>query len=349
MIEVSTTAAKVTQYGVLAHASGPPQCTAIFKAEPGDFQVDEELGYLPSGSGEHYCVRISKTAITTRQVVEQLARCAGVREVDIGYAGQKDKQGICTQWFSIWLPGGSKPALEPLYDDTLQVLESSWNSRKIRLGTHRSNRFTIRLKKVQGESIGQRLDEVALTGVPNYFGEQRFGREGDNAMLAEQWFSGKLRKPGRFQRSMLLSAARSAVFNELLSRRVQSGNWSTYLDGDVMNLEGSESVFVPEEWDEILAERLHKQDIHPTGPLWGRGELRSSAAANLLERCVQADMAVLCAGLEAHGLQQSRRSLRLLPREMHYEQIDADEWLIIFSLPPGTYATTVLREICKYN
>ncbi len=348
MIELAGST-KVTQYDGLAYACGPPQCTAIFKAEPRDFQVDEELGYLPSGSGEHFCVRISKTSITTRQVVERLAHSAGVREADIGYAGQKDKQGVCTQWLSIWMPGGSTPELKSVHDDTLQILESSWNSRKIRLGTHRSNRFKIKLKEVQGASITQRLDQLASTGVPNYFGEQRFGRDGENAALAQQWFSGKLRKPGRFQRGMLLSAARSAVFNEVLSRRIQAGNWNTYLDGDVMNLAGSESVFVPAQWDDMLAERLQQYDIHPTGPLWGRGELRSSAAANLLESSVQTDMAVLCAGLEAHGLQQSRRSLRLLPGEMHYEQTAADQWLISFSLPPGTYATAVLREICKYN
>ena len=246
------------------------------------------------------------------------------------------------------MPGGSTPDLGSLRDDTLQILESSWNSRKIRLGTHRSNRFQIRLKKVQGTAIAERLDQVSTEGVPNYFGEQRFGRDGDNAAQAQLWFSGKLRKPGRFQRGMLLSAARSAIFNEVLSRRVQTGNWNTYLEGDVMNLAGSESVFVPVQWDDILKERLQHYDIHPTGPLWGRGELRSSAAANSLEMSVQADMAALCAGLEAHGMLQSRRSLRLLPGDMQYAQTTADEWLITFSLPPGTYATAVLREICRY-
>jgi tRNA pseudouridine13 synthase len=349
MTEVNTTEAKVNQYDTLAYAWGPPQCSAIFKSEPDDFQVDEELGYLPTGSGEHFCVRIRKTAITTSQVVERLARKVGVREADIGYAGQKDKQGLCTQWLSIWMPGGSTPALESLQDESLQILETGWNSRKIRLGTHRSNRFQIRLKKVQGTAIQQRLDQLATAGVPNYFGEQRFGRDGNNITMAQQWFSGKLRKPGRFQRGMLLSAARSAVFNEVLSRRIKAGNWNTYLEGDVMNLAGSESVFVPAQWDDSLDERLKLYDIHPTGPLWGRGPLRSSAAASVLENSVQADMAGLCAGLESHGLSQSRRSLRLLPDNVKYEQTAADEWLIAFNLPPGTYATAVLREICKYN
>jgi len=348
MMEVTATDAKVNQYDALAYAWGVPQCSAVFKAEPGDFRVDEDLGYLPSGSGEHYCVRISKTAITTRQVVERLARKTGVREANIGYAGQKDKQGVCTQWFSIWIPGGSTPDLESLHDDSLQILESNWNSRKIRLGTHHSNRFQIRLKQVRGAPVTQRLDQLATDGVPNYFGEQRFGRNGNNAAMALQWFSGKLRKPDRFQRGILLSAARSAVFNEVLSRRVETSSWNTYLAGDVMNLAGSESVFVPAQWDDTLAERLKHHDIHPTGPLWGCGELRSSAEANLLETSVQTHMAALCAGLEARGMQQSRRSLRLMPGNMRYEQTAEDEWLISFSLPPGTYATAVLREICEY-
>jgi tRNA pseudouridine13 synthase len=344
----ATSGQLLNHYDTLAFAWGPPPCTAVFKAEPEDFQVDEELGYLPSGSGEHFCVRIRKTAVTTRQVVERLSRSFGVREADIGYAGQKDRQGICTQWFSIRVPGGRAPVLETVQDPSIQILESGWNSRKIRLGTHRSNRFQIRLKSVQG-GIRERLEQLASAGVPNYFGEQRFGRDGDNAVAALQWFSGESPEPGRFKRGMLLSAARSTVFNEVLSRRIQAGNWNTCLDGDVMNLDGCESIFVPLQWDDVLIERLKNHDIHPTGPLWGRGELLSSAATRAVEIGVKDDMAALCQGLEARGMQQSRRSLRLLPRDMQYEQKATDEWLISFSLPPGTYATAVLREICKYN
>lgn len=337
-------------YESLRRAWGEPVGTAIFKQYPEDFRVDEELGFEPGGGGEHLCLRIEKTGITTKQVAERLARIAGVREADIGYAGQKDRQGVCTQWLSLRIPGSAEPELDSLNSATLRILDRRWNGRKIRPGTHKLNRFRVVLRELSEpvENLIERAGLISAHGVPNYFGEQRFGRDESNLNAALDWFTGRAR-PGRYQRSMLLSAARSAVFNAVLSQRIEAGNWRYYLQGDVMNLDGSESVFVPEPDDPAIQQRLATCDIHPTGPLWGKGELRSASECRELELQVSQQYREFCQGLEAHGLQQERRSLRLVPQQLETRSPQKGQLEISFGLRPGCYATAVLRELCRYT
>jgi tRNA pseudouridine13 synthase len=181
--------------------------------------------------------------------------------------------------------------------------------------------------------------------VPNYFGEQRFGREGDNVVNALAMFAG--RRVRREQRTLLLSAARSELFNRVLAERVRTGCWDRPLEGEVWMLDGSRSVFGPEPLDAALEQRLAAFDIHPTGPLWGRGDLRTTDAALALEtNALTADDALaLRAGLEAEGLKQERRALRLRPVEMTWRWRDDDVLEVGFVLPAGAYATVVLAEL----
>jgi tRNA pseudouridine13 synthase len=336
---------------LLAFAFGAPEHSAVFKREVDDFCVDEDLGFELSGSGEHLCVQIRKTGVATPQVVRALARAAGVREQDIGYAGLKDRQGVCVQWFSIYLPSERVPDFNGFTEAGMEILQTLRNSRKIRRGSHRGNLFRIRLREMSGGAndiapdLLVRLDAIAARGVPNYFGEQRFGTQNENVLMAARLFSGELRMAKGFKRGMLLSAARSCVFNEFLSRRVLAGNWDQYLDGDVMNLQGTESVFVPQEGDTQLQARLDAMDIHPTGPLWGKGVLRSGAAARDLEMVCVEQFRDLCTGLEAAGLEQSRRSLRLPVQGLQWTWLPEQNLELQFSLPPGAYATSVLREL----
>src|SRR5690606_11530342 len=139
------------------------------------------------------------------------------------------------------------------------------------------------LRRVQGEpaAIEVRLQAIRARGVPNAFGSQRFGRGGGNVARALAMFSG--RRVRREERSMLLSAARSELFNRVLAARVAAGCWDRGLDGEVWMLDGSRSVFGPVAADAQLQSRLEAFDIHPTAPLWGRGELRSARAARALE------------------------------------------------------------------
>ena len=360
----------------LAYAGELPSVCARFKSEPADFVVDEELGFTLSGSGEHQCVQVRKTGIATPQLVKLLARAAGVREFDIGYGGLKDRQGVCTQWFSIYLPGAQDVdfanhaafAFPEGAGATVAFLRQERNNRKIRRGSHRANRFIIRLREPRfitesgadrpseqlRNALETRLQRIAAEGVPNYFGEQRFGRAGNNVADALAMFregggrSSRSARGGRHGagRGMLLSAARSHIFNALLSERVGEGNWNRCLDGEVMNLDGSDSVFVPEQINEELLARLQGFDIHPTGMLWGKGALRSSGEVAALEQRIRDNLAELCDGLERAGLEQARRSLRLPVRELQWDWQE-DDLTVSFVLPPGAYATAVLRELCR--
>jgi tRNA pseudouridine13 synthase len=205
----------------------------------------------------------------------------------------------------------------------------------------------LTLRDVQGErtDIDARLQLIAARGVPNYFGEQRFGRDGDNLGNALAMFRG--RRVGREQRGYLLSAARSALFNRILALRAGDGSWEQGLEGEVWMLDGNRSVFGPEPWTELLAARLAAFDIHPTAPLWGRGELRTTGSARQFEQSGLDDEECLAlrAGLEAAGLKQERRATRLRPLEMTWQWPAATVLELRFALPPGTYATTILAEI----
>ncbi|RZA31262.1 MAG: tRNA pseudouridine(13) synthase TruD, partial [Lysobacteraceae bacterium] len=148
-------------------------------------------------------------------------------------------------------------------------------------------------------------------------------------------------------RSMLLSAARSELFNRVLAARVRDGSWDRGMEGEVWILAGTRSVFGPEPFDEKLEARLACFDIHPSGALWGAGELRTTGPCADLERAaLQSDQGdVLCKGLEDAGLKQERRALRLVAADLAWEWGDADSLALGFSLPPGSYATAVLQEL----
>lgn len=322
-----------------------------------DFRVEELPGFEASGSGEHLLLTVEKRGMNTAFAAKRLAQWAGVGEVGIGYAGMKDRHAVTSQRFSIHLPKRIAPDLEALQSDDLRVLDGHWHARKLPRGALAGNRFSIVLRDVRGdrEAVESRLQQIAAQGVPNYFGEQRFGRDGDNLAHALAMFQG--RRVRREQRGILLSAARSALFNRVLAARVADGSWNRPLDGEVWVLDGSRSVFGPEPFDDALAQRLTQFDIHPSGPLWGRGELRARAAAAALEQSVlEGEVpAALAVGLEQAGLAQERRALRLRPIDLSWQWLDQAQLQdmsaegpaleLRFVLPPGAYATVALAEL----
>ena len=265
----------------------------------------------------------------------------------IGYAGMKARHAVTRQRFSVHLPRRVAPDVATLESGQLHVIEHAWHNRKLPRGALAGNRFVLVLREVQGEreAIDARLALIAARGLPNWFGEQRFGREGGNVAAALSMFEG--RRVRRDQRSILLSAARSALFNQVLAARVQDGSWDAALEGEVWVLSGSRSVFGPEPWSEVLVERLAAFDIHPSGPLWGAGELRSAGdcAARELSALSDTQAIALRAGLEKAELKQERRALRLLAEDLQWEWLDDATLRLAFSLPPGSYATALLQEL----
>ncbi|MDR6842436.1 tRNA pseudouridine(13) synthase TruD [Pseudoxanthomonas sacheonensis] len=331
----------------LPSAFGAAVLSARIRTTVEDFFVEEIAGFEPSGEGEHLLLTIEKRGLNTAAVAKRLADWAGLPEMAIGYAGMKDRHAVTRQRFSVHLPKRIAPDPMRLQSEDLEVLSSTWHNRKLPRGALAGNRFVLVLRDVTGERalIEERLRQIAARGLPNWFGEQRFGRGGDNVESALSMFAG--RRVRHDQRSILLSAARSELFNRVLAARVRDASWDAGLEGEVWILAGSRSVFGPEPWDETLADRLARFDIHPSGPLWGAGEPRSTARCAEVERAALdgEDGLMFRKGLEDAGLKQERRALRLVAEGLTWTWLDEAVLSLSFSLPPGSYATALLQEL----
>lgn len=324
---------------------GTPPARGVLRAGIEDFQVEEDLGFEPSGAGEHVLLHVRKRDSNTEWVAKRIVRLAGVAPMAVSYAGLKDRRALTSQWFSVQLPGRSDPDWTALNDDHVQVLAVHRHHRKLRRGALRGNRFTLVVRELEGErnAIEQRLEQIAAEGVPAYFGEQRFGREGGNVARALEMFGG--RRVPRHQRSILLSATRSWLFNQVLAERVRRGDWNRVISGDVAMLDGSHSVFAVESVDAGLRQRCTALDLHPTGPLWGRGDLASTGEVLVLEREVLSEYGALQEGLEAAGLEQQRRALRQRVHGLQWQWLEPSVLRVSFALDKGEYATSVMREL----
>ena len=331
----------------LPYAHGGPPLTGTLRAQPEDFRVDELAGFEPSGSGEHALLWVEKRGANTEFVARALARFAGVPDVAIGYAGMKDRHAVTTQRYTVHLPGKVDPDWSALADPEFRVLSATRHARKLPRGALEGNRFRIAVRDVAGAGTDAEalLARIAARGVPNYFGEQRFGRDGANLERALAMFRGARVK--RHERGLLLSAARSALFNGVLAARVQQGIWDAPLEGDVYQLDGRGSIFGPEALTGELARRIAHGEIHPTGPLWGRGTLRTEGPTRALELDALESRAEVRAGLESAGLSQERRALRLPARGLAWSWPSDNCLQLDFSLATGAYATAVLRELVQ--
>jgi len=331
----------------LAYAFGKPTAAGRLRQIPDDFCVTEIPLVEPEGEGEHVWLWIRKSTENTQWVAEQLARFAAVHPRQVSYAGLKDRQAMTEQWFSVQLPGRDAPDWEALNSDTLTVLRHARHSRKLRRGALKGNCFRLRVRDLEADdtALEKRLAVIGKEGVPNYFGEQRFGRDAGNLHNAQRLFANPRLRFSRNKRSLTLSAARSFLFNQVLSQRVDASTWNTVVDGDAMQLDGSHSFFIAETPDAELIARVHQQDVHPTGPLHGRGEPPTRGDCRELEQSVLARYTGWCEGLEAAGLKQDRRALRLRVQGLTWERNSSGDLLLEFSLPAGAYATCVLREL----
>lgn len=328
-------------------AYGEALSQARLKSYPEDFVVDETLSFPLSGQGEHLYLHIRKTNANTQWVSKQLARVLGIAVRDIGYAGLKDRYALTTQWFS--LPGKNitPEKLARVQIEGVEIIEAVTHDRKLRKGAIRQNQFTLCLREISldSEALERRLEQITQQGVPNYFDEQRFGRGRGNLVSALQMFRREL-KPARFERGLYLSAARAWLFNQILAQRVQQQNWHSALSGDVFWLEGTKRFFIPPQIDQEIEMRLAQGDIHPTGALWGDGELQSEDNVKDLEQSTADEWQELASGLVNARVAQDRRPLRVLPQALTHElDIQQGTLTLSFALPPGSYATAVVREL----
>ncbi len=323
---------------------------ADLKSVPEDFQVEEQLSFEPSGSGPHWLLRVEKRGANTRWVSAQLARIAGVSAGDVGYAGLKDRQAIAVQWFSVPSLKTTAEFWNSVHTSEFKVLETRANLRKLRRGALSGNRFRIRLRNAvwPREQLDSKLEILRTYGAPNYFGPQRFGRGGYNLDRVAAWVQSGMAPRSRTERSFALSAARSLVFNAVLARRVDAGDWSQLGAGDLAMLDGSGSHFPVAIIDEELRRRSSELDIHPSGPLWGRGLPATEGQALVHELAAASELAPVTDLLAAQGLSQERRALRCAVKDLSVEH-DAGNVTLSFFLGRGQFATAVLREICTFE
>jgi len=309
--------------------------------------VQEQLSFTCTGTGEHAFVQIEKCAENSEFVARQLARFAGVEQRHVGYAGLKDRQAITTQWFSVWLPGRADPDWREFHSENFRVLNSVRHARKLKRGALAGNYFQILIRNWRGDrqKTVMILDQIARQGLPNYFGEQRFGWNGNNIHQAVALFNGRRFK--RHQKSLYLSAARAFLFNEILAERIRNSNWKQVISGDVLMFSGSHSIFKAELPDTDIDQRLAAGKIHPAGLLWGEGEnLMDAESLQLVQQAVE-QYPVLAKGLEQQGLKLEYRALRVFAQNLRYQFLDATTIQLQFTLPAGSYATALIREFLE--
>jgi len=330
---------------ILPRAYGDAVLKGRYRSCPEDFIVEEMNAFEAHGEGEHLLLSIEKRGLNTAYVAKELAKWAGIGEMGIGYAGLKDRHAVTRQRFTVHLPKKIAPDFDAMNIEGVKLIEWQWHHRKLPRGALAGNRFTLTLRDVEGDkaAIENRLENIRDHGLPNYFGEQRFGRERANVGMALKMFAGDRVK--REQRSIYLSAARSEIFNAVLASRIRDKNWLSALEGEVWMINGSHSIFGPERFTDELRIRLEKLEIHPTGPMWGKGEPRTSAKVADTELAVAEAHQELCRGLEAADLKQERRSLRIQVEDLDWKWLQNDQLQCRFVLPPGAYATELLAEL----
>jgi tRNA pseudouridine13 synthase len=349
----------------------PPLFSGCIRQQVDDFKVDEIPSIQPSGKGEHIWLKLRKVNTNTDWLAGQLARIANVKKRDVGYAGLKDRHAVTTQWFSIYLSESkthsapNSPHISPTLPNwaahlppEVSILEETRHTRKLRTGALKGNHFDLVIRDCQSleqtnlqdslaELLAQRLDVLKQQGVPNYFGEQRFGKDLSNLQGVKAWFAGEFKPKSRHMQGLYLSAARAWLFNQILAARVEQQNYQSLLDGDVFVLAGSHSWFY-EPLNEALRQRYQRFDIHPSAALWGKGELASRAAVAQLEQNIAKEYSLLARGLEQQSLTQDRRSIRLMLNDLQHTWQSPQQLRLRFALPSGAFATTVLKELMRY-
>lgn len=330
----------------LAYLFGKPTQAGRLKAEFADFIVKEELGYDLSGDGEFVAVKIRKTDANTLFVGEKLAEFAGISAKNISYAGLKDRHAVTEQWFCLHLAGKETPDFTQFQFDGVEIIEVTRHNRKIRVGSLAGNHFELLLRDVkESNDLTARLQQIQAVGFPNYFTEQRFGRDGHNLTQAQRWAKGEISVKDRKKRSFYLSAARSEIFNLVVSNRIELGLTQQVLENDLMQLAGSNSWFVAKA-EELAAlnKRLELQDILLTAPLVG--ENSATQIVFEYEQKIVVEHQDLLALMAKERMNSARRAMFCKPQ--HFEWLFEEEGLRLkFFLDAGSYATALVRELVQ--
>jgi len=334
-----------------------PGTGGVLRSEDEDFVVDEEPAYLPSGAGDHVFVRIEKRGLTTPQAVRAIADALGARDRDVGVAGMKDRRAVTTQWLSL-PPPITPEAARALELPGVRVLEAARHPHKLRTGHVRANRFRLRVRGLpageapaladRARAILERLAEPP--GAPSWYGEQRFGRDGDNAARGRELVSGA-RRPGRDRRMdrLMISALQSELFNAWLAARIGDDLYRSALAGDVLHKRGGGLFDCAE--PAVDEPRIAAGEIVATGPMFGDRMRRPQDGTPAAER----EAAILdAAGLGRDAFARvralaegTRRDAAVPLAGVAAAAADDGTLEVAFTLPGGAYATAIMREVMK--
>lgn len=334
------------------------------RATPDHFVVEELPLYEPAGEGQHLYVRLTKVGLTTQEVQAQLERLFGLARGAVSFAGMKDKAARTTQTFSLnvgFRPAGFADEALARIRENLPV-EAHWakfHANKLRPGHLLGNRFTITVTNlaVEIDEAMRRVKAIAaylaMTGVPNFFGPQRFGATGTNVQQGLEVLAGRDGRKGRWLRRFLVAAVQSELCNRYLARRVEDGLFDRLLLGDIAKKHATGGMF--EVMDaEVEQSRFAAHEISFTAPMYGPKMWAASGPASELEAAILATTPVTIEQLATARVEGTRRMGRLLLPELSVMPAQDDARNVVgltvaFSLPKGAYATTVMRELMKVN
>jgi tRNA pseudouridine13 synthase len=331
---------------------------ATFRKTISDFIVEEIPAFAASGEGEHLLLRIEKTNVTTNEAVARICRALGVDERAAGYAGMKDKRAIATQSISVPFDLARSPdeALH-LEMEGVAVRYAMRHRHKLKPGHLKGNRFTIVLRDLPAVDVPgviDSLEEAGRNGVPNAFGPQRFGRDGNNPERALAWLGGHTPGPkDRRERRLLFSALQSELFNRVLERRRSESTWNRPLVGDVLRKSDSGGIFLCAD-EKTDGERALRGEISPTGPIFGAKMRWPEGKPAMIEREILAAATGSDDPFSQHHTlgEGSRRPFVLRAVELTVEKIMAEQTAlrVRFVLPKGGYATTLLGfAVCLHE
>ncbi len=339
-------------------SSGIPGTGGRVKVSPEDFRVDEIPAYTASGSGDHVLAVIRKTGISTFEAVKRLALALEVKPSDIGTAGLKDTHAVTTQQISLPAPTAPDAVLALELED-LEILSAERHGNKLRTGHLRGNRFAIRIRETELEeneavsAATETLNMLALgAGTPNWFGTQRFGKFGDNAIRGLELVRGQSRgrKPNGRMLRLLLSALQSQLFNDYLRARIDDGNFRGVIDGDLLKKSDSGGVFVTD-GASTDQPRMDRGEVAPTGPMFGpkmkQPPAESAAAVRESAVLLAADVGADAFKRYAKLTPGTRRPISVPLGDVQVQAAGTRDIEVSFTLPAGSYATSVLREVTK--
>lgn len=330
---------------------GKPRSSGELKAVPEDFIVKEDLGFELDGEGEHVMVRVEKIGCNTLFVAEQLAKFAKISARAVSYAGLKDRHAVTEQWFCLQMPGKETPDFSLWQLEGCRVIATTRQKRKLRIGALKGNQFELIIRNINdSDDFESRLQQIALQGVPNYFGEQRFGRDGQNLIQALRWANNEIAVRERNKRSFYLSAARSAMFNHVASERIANQMTQKVLLGDALQLTGRGSWFVANS-DELatLEPRVLSSELSITAPLPGDGDLGSKDDALEFETRSLESYGAFMELMKSERVSPARRAIIVKPQNLQWQWIDKTTLKLQFFLTSGSFATSVVREIINQD